>query len=404
MQDLRPLRTVVTAAVIATTTALGSFVAKAQAATFTLPIDPAAQATGIDVVRDLYGLDGTGITIGVISDSFNTAPFSFNAQAELDTYGSNISDGYLPAGVQVLKDDFGPGSTDEGRAMLQLIHAIAPGASLAFYAPEDSLVDFGRGVRQLAAAGAEIIVDDLSFFRGDLPGEPEPPRGPINRAIKAVVNQGVSYFTSAGNYFGQSLPIFGHSNSPDALTLGAVYYGNSEISRDGVTRQGELEPFSSAGNPASPYLKPDVVAPDGVSVSFQLCNPVFSPCDIFSPAQFNDGFYSFFGTSAAAPFTAAAAALLLQADPSTSPTELYDALRSTAQPLAGQTGFNNRSGYGLIQADRAAAALGIQPKPIPVPEPSPVPTVLAFGLVGVVVALKRRHQVACQASTQVSRR
>ncbi|MDZ7952365.1 hypothetical protein [Nostoc sp. DedQUE09] len=37
-----------------TTAALGSFVAKVQAATFTLPIEVAAKATGVDVLRDRY--------------------------------------------------------------------------------------------------------------------------------------------------------------------------------------------------------------------------------------------------------------------------------------------------------------------------------------------------------------
>ncbi len=80
----------ITSAVIATTAALGNFVASVQAATFTLPIEPAAKATGVDVLRDLYGLDGTGITIGVISDSFATAK-TLDTFGKQDTYATDIA-------------------------------------------------------------------------------------------------------------------------------------------------------------------------------------------------------------------------------------------------------------------------------------------------------------------------
>jgi hypothetical protein len=72
MRYLRLLRRIVTSGVIATTAVLSSFVAEVHAATFTLPIEPAAKATGVDDLRDLYSLDGTGITIGVISDNLSS--------------------------------------------------------------------------------------------------------------------------------------------------------------------------------------------------------------------------------------------------------------------------------------------------------------------------------------------
>ncbi|QKG53632.1 hypothetical protein [Hymenobacter sp. BRD67] len=59
-------------------------------------------------------LDGKGVRVGVISDSFN----SLNGAA------TDIATGDLPAtGVQVLLDD---GTTDEGRAMCQIVHDLAP--------------------------------------------------------------------------------------------------------------------------------------------------------------------------------------------------------------------------------------------------------------------------------------
>lgn len=79
--------------------------------------------------------------------------------------------------------------------------------------------------------------------------------------------------------------------------------------------------------------KTDIMAADGVACS--------------AP-----GFSSFYGTSAAAPHAAAIAALLLSSGADY--TKIRDALTSTALPSAT---WNNYSGYGIIMADRALAAL-----------------------------------------------
>ncbi len=379
----------ITSVTVVTITILNIFVVKVKAADYTLPIKRAADATGVTAARDLFGVDGSGITIGVISDSFNTSEISFDSAGNVDNYATNIVKGYLPVGINVLQDfpDPSPGvnaeydPTDEGRALLQTIHAIAPKANLAFYAtpnarfanasPED-LAGFGKGVQTLAAAGADIIVDDIFFFN-----EPEPPEGSINQAITEVFNQGVAYFSAGGNDY-PYLSTFGHVNNSGAATVGAVYYGNQEVSPiDGVTRQGELETFSSAGQPG--FLKPDFVAPDGLDISFNHAQALTVNSDT--------GLYPFFGTSQAAPFAAAVGALLLEAVPNTSPTKLYQVLRDTAQPLEGQIGFDNRNGYGLIQADKALLALRAQP----VPEPDSILGLMAIGLFGGVALLTRRR-------------
>ncbi|MCC5609702.1 S8 family serine peptidase [Nostoc sp. CHAB 5834] len=387
MKNLRFVQKIVTSGVIATTAAFGSFVAEVQAAIFTLPIEAAAKATGVDVLRDLYSLDGTGITIGVLTDSFATAK-TFDVSGNLDTYATNIANRYLPSDVNILKDYSGADATDEGRAISQIIHALAPGADLVFHTSAGDTDDFGQAIQALAAAGADIIVDDIGYAPPNFPDVPidfvdhEPPNGAINQAIDAVFNQGISYFTDAGNDF-PNIPIYGHANNPNALTVGAVYYGNAESYSNKyygvVVEQGQLEPFSSEGS--LDFLKPDVVAPDALPISFGLGGKD-------APRVANPGFFDFFGSSASAPYTAAVAALLLQADLSATPTEIYDALRNTADsPLPG---FDSRLGFGLIRGDKAIAALGIQPKPIP--EPTTTLAVLCVGVMIAGLSLKRTQQ------------
>jgi hypothetical protein len=88
-------------------------------------------------------VNGTGIKVGVLSDSFN----------DLGGAAADEADGALPSAsnIQVLKD-LGSGGADEGRAMMQIVHDIAPGASLAFYTAFESEQDFANGILALVSS------------------------------------------------------------------------------------------------------------------------------------------------------------------------------------------------------------------------------------------------------------
>ena len=145
-----------------------------------------------DAARARFGVDGTGIRVGVISDSFDV----------LGGYAFDVETGALPAGVQVLKE--GPREKkdgklsvkDEGRAMAQLVYSIAPGAELFFATGFGGAASFADSIRQLAAAGCQIIVDDVT--EGGVPWFQD---GIVAQAVNTVVEDyGVAYFTSAGNF------------------------------------------------------------------------------------------------------------------------------------------------------------------------------------------------------------
>ena len=83
------------------------------------------QAQRVDRVRG--GIDGRGITVGALSDSFDTATETIAGDPLTIHAADDIKSGDLPReGVTVLQDDPSPGSTDEGRAMLQIVHDVAP--------------------------------------------------------------------------------------------------------------------------------------------------------------------------------------------------------------------------------------------------------------------------------------
>ena len=179
-----------------------------------------------DVLRaNNTGLNGAGVTVGILSDSFNCyavyeqpgsgvpasgyqgyAPFGFAT----DDASFDESNGYLPASVNVLEEggafppsipicmnygpQYFPPFADEGRAMMQIVHDVAPGAALAFYTGADSEADFANGIGALAAAGATVIADDLGYY-----DEPFFQDGIIAQAIDAAYAKGVAYFSAAGN-------------------------------------------------------------------------------------------------------------------------------------------------------------------------------------------------------------
>ncbi len=143
-------------------------------------------------------MEGQGIKIGVISDSFSTAPNT------LTTAVTDVTSGDLPGvgnpnghttPVTVLADlAVGEGS-DEGRAMLQIIHDLAPKATLGFTTGFLGSVDFAQKILDLRQVfGADVIVDDLTYF-----DEPIFSDGIITQAVDQVTKAGTAYFSSAGN-------------------------------------------------------------------------------------------------------------------------------------------------------------------------------------------------------------
>ena len=193
------------------------------------------------VVRPGFRLNGDGIKIGVISDSYNTIlsgttptlplqpirippyiidpvtldtigtlnpiPQTFRTQSAAqdigqgdlpgDTLGSVNPNGYLK-NVHVLQD-FPVARTDEGRAMLQIIHDVAPASELYFRTGFFTPGDFANGIRELKNAGCKIIVDDITYVT-----EPFLKDGIVATTVNEVKGQGVTYFSAAGNFANRS--------------------------------------------------------------------------------------------------------------------------------------------------------------------------------------------------------
>ncbi|MGD8673523.1 MAG: S8 family serine peptidase [Thiogranum sp.] len=139
-----------------------------------------------DSARASFGVDGTGVNVGTLSDSYDC----------LGGAAADVASGDLPAGVTVLQEESDCGSgSDEGRAMMQIVHDVAPGASQAFHSAFNGQADFANGIIELASvANADIINDDVIYF-----AEPMFQDGIVAQAVDSVKGMGVAYFSAAGN-------------------------------------------------------------------------------------------------------------------------------------------------------------------------------------------------------------
>ena len=110
----------------------------------------------------------------------------------VDSLAASQAAGELPE-VDVLPGQAGDG--DEGTAMLEIIHDLAPRAELGFATAFNSAASFADNIRALRSEGdCDIIVDDVLYFV-----ESPFQDGPIAQAVDAVTADGALYFSSAGN-------------------------------------------------------------------------------------------------------------------------------------------------------------------------------------------------------------
>ena len=150
------------------------------------------------------GILGSNITVGIVSDSYNTASGVTRASAGIasgNLPGTGNPDGYTTP-VVVLQDG-SSADTDEGRGMAEIVHDIAPAAKICFSAVGASQASMANSIRSLrtnAQATCDIIADDVYFT-----DEPYFSDGPISQAIDDVVTSSVLagkkvvYFSAAGN-------------------------------------------------------------------------------------------------------------------------------------------------------------------------------------------------------------
>ncbi|HEY4840169.1 MAG TPA: S8 family serine peptidase, partial [Candidatus Acidoferrales bacterium] len=207
--------------------------------------------------RGVFGINGSGLKIGVLSDSANDTGAATAAQATGDLPPTCPG----PGGpcLTILQDSPGQDGTDEGTAMMEIVYDMAPGASLYFATANISESGFAANILALQAAGCNIIVDDVAYF-----DEPVFQDGMVAQAVNTVTAAGALYFSSAGNegnvdagtagYFEGDFNDTGSQSFPDGAKTGTLHNFGTGFAGDPITSPGEgyvlqwADPFGASGN------------------------------------------------------------------------------------------------------------------------------------------------------------
>lgn len=153
--------------------------------------------------RERFAVEGRDVRIGIISDSLIDWQDSFDSGDLprfrvancIDLADEDISCIFEGQDGSEIPNQI-PGLTpsDEGRAMAEIIHDLAPDATLVFHSGFSTSVDMGAAIQALVEAEVDIIVDDLGF-----PAEPVFEDGLVAQEVQKAINHGVVYVTATGN-------------------------------------------------------------------------------------------------------------------------------------------------------------------------------------------------------------
>lgn len=275
------------------------------------------------------GLTGSGTVVAVIDTGISEVPeLSGSVIHEV-----NLS-GYPSAG-----DQYG-----HGTFVAALIHRAAPDTkfvSVKLSGPNGA-VDMSQVLAALQWVVSHketygIDVVNLSFGSNSKQSYHV---SPLNFAVERAWHAGLAVVVSAGNLGNASGTVTKPGDDPFVITVGASDdRGTASISDD------TTPDFTSRGPTQDGLLKPDVVAPGARIVSARV--PGSTIDQNYPAARMSDTEFRGSGSSFAAPLVSGVVAQLLQADPSLTPDQVKDALRSTARSIDGDA---TAQGRGIVDA------------------------------------------------------
>ncbi len=389
-----------------------------------------------DAFRDRSGFDGRGVRVGLLDGAFGGLARALGRELPADTV---LTDSAKSAD----SDD-----SDHGTACAEILHDVAPGATLVLARAGDE-VTWSMALDQLLAEGVKVISSSIGFPNS----YPSNGRSFWSQRVAEVVGRGVLWVSSAGNYSES----FHQGTARDADSDGKLELGGLEMIPLGLPRAASVvlrwdegfgfaredydlfvvtedfrnNPLAEKSNPAVVAASTNTQVPDGSSWPLEwveidsaeprllyavvvnreptapaatrkfslwtngrvlgglatpqgsISLPADAPAalaaaavdantrelrgfssrgptdaglvkpDVAGPDGVATSTYeAFFGTSAAAPHVAGAAALLLSRTPSLSVAQLREQLER-ATPTGGQTAAkNNEMGFGLVDLSR----------------------------------------------------
>jgi serine protease AprX len=263
------------------------------------------------------------------------------------------------------------GSVQQGAAPGAKLVSLSTGAGLVIIGADAALNWVLENHRAPCGAGVPastcppIKVTNNSY--GPTGGGEFDPESATAKLQRALAAEGVVTVWANGNDGGDGSEDL--SNPPGKDPTGGIISVASYFDQDNGTRDGTVSEFSSRGKAGDQSTYPDISAPgENITSSCRLYLPICStgldPQNGPGPTDIGT-FNTISGTSMAAPHIAGIVAQLFQANPSATPAQVENALKTTAYKFSngaayepgalGTTSFDK--GYGLVDVVAAAAAV-----------------------------------------------
>jgi serine protease AprX len=312
------------------------------------PSDAFLQQTGAGQLA-AAGDTGQGVTVAVLDTGIDPLPdFAGRLIGGVDLTNTNnpYQDSY-GHGTFVAGLIAGNGASSNGQYSGE-----APGANLVSIkvAGADGATHLGTLISGLEWAVDHQSTYGINVLNISLGFQPTKSTvsNPLDQAVEAVWNAGITVVVSAGNAGPFNGTILSPGDDPLVITAGALDdMGGTSVSAD------EMNDFSSAG-PTSPdgWIKPDLVTSGRSVVS--LAAPGSTIYNNHPSARIGTANFVGSGTSFSAAITSGAAALVLAANPGLSPNQVKARLLASTSP--GPVGNPFVDGHGALNALAAATS------------------------------------------------
>ncbi|MGE5629526.1 MAG: S8 family serine peptidase [Caulobacteraceae bacterium] len=223
---------------------------------------------------------------------------------------------------------------------------VAPGAALVGVKVLDSqgsgyMSDVTAGIDWVTANKDTYGVEIISLSLGTSTSSDG--TDSTSLAVNNAFNNGIVVCVAAGN------------SGPAKYTIGSPGAADKALTVAAMADAGEmgfnLAYFSSRGPTADGRIKPDIASP-GYNITAAKAGTV-------------DGYVQYSGTSMATPFTAGTVALMLDANPGLTPTDVVNTITNTAEDWGPANkeidyGFGRLDAYEAVKAAGGFSSVGIE--------------------------------------------
>jgi serine protease AprX len=336
--------------------------------TFQWDLEPATRnATGaaqvqrnneLTVANHGVALSGRGVTVAVLDTGVDGTHADLAGRVVqnvklADTQGQGVGFNYPVASANLPTTDqvYGHGTfvagviAGNGQQSLGKYAGVATGANILGLSAGDANLFFvlsGFDYLLANSSSFNVRVVNCSFSAKtvfDL-------NDPVNIATKMLTDNGVNVVFSAGNTGPGDDSINPYAVAPWVISVGAT------------DNQGRLADFSSRGEFGSPMFRPTLVAPGVSTVSLRPSTvaSITTAGGLAEPnAKLSSNELPYYttgsGTSFSAPHVAGVIALMLEANPQLTPTQVRDILQRTATPLTAY--YLHEVGAGMLNSHAA---------------------------------------------------